>query len=279
MSHHTYPTAGGTVVAHDQGAHLTEWRLGDTPVIWVSAESAYAEGEPIRGGVPVCWPWFGPGRPGDLSPAHGFARIAPWRMVQEESDGSALRLTWELTHADVQGLPGAEHFTHDFTARLEVSVEQAATVALTVRNDGADSFDYEAALHTYLHVGDIRRVQIDGLDGCDYFDKVLSADATQDGPVVFAGETDRVFDSSATVQVHDPALARTLTIEKSGSASTVVWNPWTDKAAAMADFGDNEWQQMVCVEAAAVGRHAVTLPPGHEHTLSTTVRVTAVDAT
>lgn len=277
MRQHTYRTTGGTVITHDQGAHLTEWRLGDTPVIWVSSESEYAEGQPIRGGVPVCWPWFGPGRSGDLSPAHGFARIAPWRLVQEDSDGSALRLAWELTSADVQGLPGSEHFTHEFTARLDVTVEQAASVALTVRNEGAEPFDYEVALHTYLHVGDIRQVEIVGLDGCDYFDKVLGTDATQQGPVVFEGETDRVYASPATVQVHDPVLRRTMVIEKSGSPNTVVWNPWTDKARAMSDFADDEWQQMVCVEAATVGGHAVVLDPGQEHTLSTTVRVATAD--
>lgn len=277
MRGHTYPTTGGTVITHDQGAHLTEWRLGDTPVIWVSSESQYAEGQAIRGGVPVCWPWFGPGRSGDLTPAHGFARVAPWRLVQEDCDGSALQLAWELTTADVQGLPGSEHFTHEFTARLDVTVEQAASVALTVHNEGAERFDYEVALHTYLHVGDIRQVEIVGLDGCDYFDKVLGTDATQQGPVVFEGETDRVYASPATVQVHDPVLRRTLVIEKSGSPNTVVWNPWTDKARAMADFADDEWQQMVCVEAATVGGHAVVLGPGQEHTLSTTVRVATAD--
>lgn len=273
MNRRTFNTAGGTVTTHDQGAHLTTWRLGQTPVIWVSTASGYAEGQPIRGGVPVCWPWFGPGRSGDLSPAHGFARIAPWRLVQEDSDGTTLRLTWELTAADVQGLPGTEHFAHEFTARLGVTIEDSASIALTVRNDGPEPFDYEIALHTYLHVGDIRRVEVDGLDGCDYFDKVLGAEATQEGPVVFTGETDRVYSSSATVQVHDPVLQRTLTIEKSGSPTTVVWNPWIDKARAMPDFADDEWPQMVCVEAAAVGVDAVRLDPGEEHTLSTTVRV------
>lgn len=278
MNRRTFDTAGGTVTTHDQGAHLTEWRLGDTPVIWVSTASEYAEGQQIRGGVPVCWPWFGPGRSGDLSPAHGFARIAPWRLVQEKSDATVLRLTWELTAADVQGLPGTAHFAHNFTARLDVTVEESASIALTVRNDGREPFDYEVALHTYLHVGDIRRVEVVGLDGCDYFDKVRGADATQEGSVVFTEETDRVYSSSATVRVQDPVLQRTLTIEKSNSPTTVVWNPWIDKARAMSDFADEEWSQMLCVEAAAVGSDAVRLAAGEEHTLSTTVRVTSANA-
>ena len=277
MTARTHLTANGSVVSHDQGAHLTEWRVGEVPVIWVSQASEYAEGRPIRGGVPVCWPWFGPGRSGDLTPAHGFARIAPWRLVQESDEAGAVRLTWQLTADDVHGVEGAGLFPHAFTARLQVVVDATATISLTVRNDDNDAWDYEAALHTYLHVGDIREVRVVGLDGAPYFDKVTGSEATQDGDVIFTGETDRVYAADGTVTVHDPVLGRTLTVDKAGSPNTVVWNPWIAKAAAMNDFGDAEWPQMVCVEAASVGEHAVRLEPGSEHTLSTTVTVRPTD--
>ncbi|NLG22193.1 MAG: D-hexose-6-phosphate mutarotase [Actinomycetales bacterium] len=271
----TYQTTGGALVTHDQGAHLTEWVVDGTPVIWVSGSSEFAPGRPIRGGVPVCWPWFGPGRSGDLSPMHGFARIAPWRLVEEVVDAGAVRLVWELTRHDVAGTDGAELFAGDFRARLEVVVDAAASIALTVRNEGQGTIDYEAALHTYLHVGDIQGVRVVGLDGAPYFDKVAQQDRVQAGDVTFEGETDRVYVADGQVRVLDPALDRTLLIEKAGSPNTVVWNPWSAKAAAMADFGDEEWPQMLCVEAASVGSHAVVLQPGAEHTLSTRVSVLA----
>lgn len=269
----TYPTTGGRLVTHDQGAHLTEWVVGNSPVIWVSREAEYAEGRPIRGGVPVCWPWFGPGRSGDLSPAHGFARVAPWRLVEETVADGSVRLAWELVPEDVAGLDGHAHFPHRFRARVEVEADDVATISLTVRNEGEDAFDYEAALHTYLHVGDVREARVVGLDGADYFDKVTRQDRTQEGDVTVDGETDRVYASDGPVRVVDPVLGRTLLVEKVGSPNTVVWNPWVDKAADMADFGDDEWPRMVCVEAAAVGSRAVGLSPGAEHTLSTRVQV------
>lgn len=267
-SHHT---ADGSVATYDQGAHLAQWVVGEVPVIWVSQHAEYAEGRPIRGGVPVCWPWFGPGRTGDLTPAHGFARIAPWRLLEDRSGQGTVRLLWELTSDDVAAVEGADLLPHAFTCHLEVVVSTSATVALTVRNDDTTAWDFEAALHTYLHVGDVRRVRVTGLDGVDYFDKVLGAHDTQQGDLVLTGETDRVYTSDAPVRVHDPALGRTVVVEKAGSATTVVWNPWTAKAAAMADFGDGEWPQMLCVEAACVGDQAVRLEPGAVHTLSTTV--------
>lgn len=269
----SYRTATGTVTAHDQGAHLAEWCIGDVPVIWVSRSSEYAEGRPIRGGVPVCWPWFGPGRGGDLSPAHGFARIAPWRLVDETANDDAVQLVWELTSRDIADVDGAALFPHVFRARLEVHVEEAATITFTVFNEDRVAFDYEAALHTYLHVGDIRQVRIAGLDGARFYDKVLREDRTQEGDVEFGGETDRIYTSGDTVRVQDPVLDRDLLIDKVGSPHTVVWTPWDAKAAAMTDFADDEWPLMVCVEAAVVGDRAVFLEPGAAHSLSTTVRV------
>lgn len=270
-------TANGSVTAYDQGAHLAEWTVEEVPVVWVSSRAAYAEGQAIRGGVPVCWPWFAAGPSGELKPMHGFARTAPWQLVEEDAGPREVRLAWVLTDADVDGLPGADRFPHPFRAELAVSVGHDCSVGLTVTNTGTEAFDYEAALHTYLHVGDIHQAAVTGLDGAHYFDKVLQTDARQDGPITVSGETDRVYTSTATVLVHDPVLGRTLQVDKSGSPTTVVWNPWVEKAAAMTDFGDDEWRQMLCVETAAVGRDSVRLQPGAEHTLSTTIRIVPRD--
>ncbi len=277
MHPRTHRTVDGTVTAYDQGAQLTQWRRDGVPVIWVSAHSRYAEGHPIRGGVPVCWPWFADGPSGDLRPAHGFARTCTWRLLEESAEETELRWAWELTQAEVEEAPGAELFRHAFTARLEVRATDEITVALTVRNDDQHTIGYEAALHSYLHVGDIRQVRVTGLDQAEYYDKVRGQDAVQHGDLTFHGETDRVHRSTSPVRVHDPVLQRTLRVTKAGSPTTVVWNPWADKAAAMEDFGDQEWVEMLCIEAAAVGADAVQLSPGQQHTLSTTIQVAPTD--
>lgn len=273
MTRRTLRTATGSAIAYDQGAHLAQWCLGDVPVIWVSAEAVYTEGTAIHGGVPICFPWFGAGPTGDLSPSHGFARTAPWRLVQEENGEDLARWAWELTAADVAGAPGVEHFPHQFTARLAVEIGAAASIALTVRNDSDAAFDYEAALHTYLHVGDVRQVTVEGLEGRAYLDKVTGSQETQQGALVLTGEADRVYSADGTVVIHDPVLGRTLSITKGDSPTTVVWNPWDTKAAAMSDLGDREWTQMLCVEAAAVGEAAPRLAPGEARTLSTRISV------
>ena len=151
-------------------------------------------------------------------------------------------------------------YTVDFGAKL--------TMSLTVTNTDSTAFEFEEALHTYLSVGDSQRISIEGLDGARYFDKVAQQEEQQSGAVAISDETDRVYYSEGTVQVKDPAMARTITVAKEGSANTVVWNPWTEKSKAMDDFADDEWQSMVCVETANVLDNAVRLDAGESHTMT-----------
>jgi glucose-6-phosphate 1-epimerase len=176
--------------------------------------------------------------------------------------------------------PRAPSFPHDFEARLRVVfAADHLQIDLDTRNTGASAFAFEAALHSYLVVGDIRRAVLSGLDGADYLDKAAGAPAglqRQSGDVVFTGETDRVYASRAKVEILDPVLGRRLIVAKEGSGQTVIWNPWIDKAKAMADFGDEEWTGMVCVEAGAIGEGAVRLAPGGRHRLSQRVEAAAL---
>ena len=126
---------------------------------------------------------------------------------------------------------------------------------------------FEDALHTYLVVGDVTKVSIEGLDGCSFWDKVARSDATQTGPVTFDGTVDRIYDSKDTVTLVDPVLGRSLVVTKSGSANTVVWNPGAEGAKAAADLADDDWVGMVCVEAGNIGARSITLLPGHTHVL------------
>lgn len=265
----TVPTASGVVYLN--GAHVAEWTpKGADPVLWMSAESWFEEGQPIRGGIPICLPWFGPGRNNDKSPGHGFVRLAQWNLVEAAVVDGAAHLVLALAGEEASGLPGADEDCLDFSARLIVRMGTTLEVRLEV-TAGKSEYTFEEALHTYLSVGDIHRTTVEGLDGASYLDKVAGGIHTQDGPVDFTGETDRVFESTGEVAVVDTAKGRTIRISKTDSANTVVWNPWEAKAAKMPDFGDREWTSMVCVEAANALGNFITLQPGHTHTLVMTL--------
>ncbi|GEA88673.1 D-hexose-6-phosphate mutarotase [Cellulomonas cellasea] len=271
------PRATAQVYLH--GAHVTAWQpRGHAPVLWTSAASRYEAGAPIRGGVPICFPWFGPHPDDPGAPAHGWARTTAWELLGAEEDASG-DVTLELGLADSDATR-ASAWPHRFTATYRVTVGAALRLELTVTNRDDADVTLTDALHTYLAVGDVRDVAVEGLEGAAYVDKVAgaggSADARQgDEPVRFTAETDRVYASDATVRVVDPVLGRTVTVAKDGSGSTVVWNPWVGKARAMPDFGDDEWPGTVCVEAGNVGAAAVRLAPGATHRLVQSLTVAA----
>lgn len=257
-------SARAVAEVYDHGAHVWSWALDGQPVLWQSARSVMEQGRALRGGVPICWPWFGPGRSGDLTPAHGVARTASWTLTDATEREGRIVHTYSLLPGDVTGSVLGDSWRVAF----EVSVGDDLQLALTVTNDGSDAFSYEVALHTYLTVGDVRQVSVVGLDRVPYLDKVTMLRRIQDGDVRFGGETDRVYDTATDVSVVDPVLGRTLRVTSEGAASTVVWNPWVAKAAAMDDFGDDEWTGMVCIESGNVLERAVTLQPGGTATVT-----------
>lgn len=253
----------------DHGAHVMAWQpAGHGPVLFASAAAVYATDTAIRGGVPVCFPWFGPGRTPDAPYGHGFARTARWRQVANEVTDDAQTVTYRLSRDDATD----EHWPHQFWALLTARFATDLTVSLAVTNLDTETFSYEAALHTYLSVTDIAQVRIDGLDGVTYIDKTdAGAAKQQSGPLTFAGETDAVYASSGPVVVRDGAGGRDVHVATSGATHIVVWNPWKDKAAGLPDLGPGDWERFVCVEAGCVFDGAVELAPGQTHTLSTTV--------
>ena len=203
-----------------------------------------------------------------MQPAHGPARLATWAFLGETSHGAATTARYRLTSDEVADPQG------DWEAVYEVRVGAELELALTVSATGSELFSYEEALHTYLAVGDVRQVEVLGLDGASYLDKARGgADAVQSGVLRITAETDRVYRSTAEVEVVDPVLGRRIRLSKEGSAQTVVWNPWVDKARAMPDFGDDEWPQMLCVEAVNALDQAVELAPGQSHTVRQRIRV------
>lgn len=257
------------LTAYDHGAHVARWVRDGVPVVWVSERAHYERGKGIRGGVPVCWPWFAAGPSGQVSPSHGFVRTAPWHL----SEHTAELLRWTLTEADAAGQDGTDRFSHPFECEVVARLGEALELSLTVHNTSDSPVDYEAALHTYLHVGDVTLVRLSGLDETSYFDKVTGQDQTQSGDLVLTGETDRIYHSPGPVAVHDPGLSRELRISTDGASSTVVWNPWADKARGLADMADDEWRRMVCVEAGVIGDGRIGLGPGERHTLTQQIAV------
>jgi glucose-6-phosphate 1-epimerase len=252
-------TDWGTSEIYLHGAHVTGFQInGEPPLLFMSRSSQFAAGKPIRGGVPIVFPWFGP-REGRAD--HGFARVTEWEWVGSSAapNGSVtLRFRLPNTGAPVDGsLPANVTFA--------VAVSNKLTMELTVANPSQiESLSFENCLHTYFAIGDIAEVEITGLKGTACIDKVdnftrrvESADAIR-----IKSETDRVYlDTIGTVEIHDSRNRRKIRVEKSGSASTVVWNPWVAKAKQMPDFGDDEFKQMVCVESGNVAQNKITLAP------------------
>ena len=248
-----------------QGAHLLSFQPhGEKPLIWMSPEATLAAGRSIRGGVPVCWPWFGPHANDRKLPAHGFARTVPWRLNQVHAlpDGST-RLEFELIRTTLT----RAQWPHACTLRNIITVGKTLQHELLTRNHGNEPIMIGEALHTYFQVGDVRRVTVNGLQGCDYLDKLKDFQrAHQHGPVGFSAEVDRIYlDTPATTEIRDPVMKRRIVIRSRGSRSTVVWNPWIEKAAQMGDLGPDGYLHMLCVETANAEADTVTIAPGEQH--------------
>lgn len=262
-----YATA--TVVL--QGGHILSFQPhNQQPVLWVSRDSHFASGKAIRGGIPVCWPWFANHPTDATKPAHGFARISPWSVLGSElTQEGATRLRLGLRDAQTT----RALWPHPFQLELVVTVGLVLQVELLVRNSGERAFTCTEALHSYFSVSDSANITLTGLEGRAYLDKVAGNQRRdQTGPITITGETDRVYlDTSADCLIVDSGWQRQIRVAKQGSRTTVVWNPWTEKAQQMADFGAEEYRQMVCVETANAANEVITVPAGGEHRLQTAI--------
>lgn len=261
--------AHGVATIALQGGHVMTWRPKPQvePVIWLSPAAKFLPGKSIRGGVPVCWPWFGPAADPAL-PAHGFARTVPWEVTAtgKRADGAteiALKL---LATEQTRAL-----WPHSASLSMAITVGPRLKIALSTDNFGKNDLVIGDALHTYFNISDIAAIRINGLERCEYLDKAGGGNARcrQEGPIVFSGETDRVYlNTEAECVIEDPGFKRRLHVAKSGSRSTVVWNPWSAKAAKMGDFGMDGWRRMVCVESANATDNVVTVKTGGHHVLA-----------
>jgi len=269
-------SASASGLVYLQGAHVAAWQpAGAEPVIWMSENAAYAAGKALRGGVPICFPWFGPHAEHKDFPAHGFARTRPWEYRGARLDASGrIELEFALDGDDQT----RAWFPYAFAARLRVAFGRTLGLSLSVTNRDAQPFSFEEALHSYFSVADVMQTSVRGLEGARYVDKVREQAVFSEGPgeLRFVSETDRVYESTATCTIDDRAGKRSLVIEKENSGATVVWNPWRERASQMSDLGASTWPRMLCVESANVGKSRVTLAGGATHRLAVTVSVLGI---
>ena len=257
-----------------QGAQVTAWRPTDErPVLFTSPNSAFAPGRAIRGGVPIVFPWFGASRHTPTAPQHGFARTAMWHLDKvEAAGGESVTLTLSLGDGDV----GSPFWPERFRAIYTVTFGRTLSLRLAVQNRATHPIGVEEALHAYFAISDIAEIAISGLAGATYIDKT---DAARRKPqtaslVTITAETDRVYlDTPGQCVIEDRGWRRRVVVEKHGAASSVVWNPWAEKAAAMADLGDPAWRGMVCVETGNIADNEVRLAADAEHKMSTAISV------
>ena len=250
-----------------QGAHLmTYQRHGETPVIWLSKLAKFSVGKSIRGGVPICWPWFGPHATDAKLPGHGYARTVMWNVLESKAlpDGSTF-ISFGLLETDAT----RAQWSHPSSVKIEMTIGKILRIELVTHNSGKQAFTLGEALHTYFHISDVAQMTISGLEGCTYLDKVGEpATRTQKNGIVIESEVDRVYvDTAADCVIEDRGLKRAIRIAKKASLSTVVWNPWTEKADKMGDFGPEGHRGMVCVESANAFGNVVNVAPGETHRL------------
>jgi glucose-6-phosphate 1-epimerase len=250
-----------------QGAQLLTWApVSQELVVWLSPLAKFGPGKAPRGGVPVCWPWFGPHPSKASFPAHGFARTSPWEVIEADAleDGSD-RLGFRLVRTEAS----FGQWPHATPLEIRYTLGKALEIELTTRNETPEPVTLSEALHTYFSVSDIRNTKVEGLDGCEYVDKVDGGQRKrQAGTIEFGGETDRIYlGTTSDCYIEDPGQKRRIRIEKRGSRSTVVWTPWEEKARKMGDFEEGGYLRMVCVESGNAADDRVTLAPGEEHRL------------
>ena len=272
----TLPSAAATVYLH--GAHLTHWQpTGQPAALFLSPASDFASGKPIRGGIPVCFPWFGPRKDGKPGPSHGFARLQDWELAfaalvpgqPGAGSGEALHLTFTLAPSDLSLSLGFDHFR---VAYEMIFAGKVLTLRFSVANLGSQPLVFEEALHTYFAVADVHHCSITGLESARFIDKTdgFKEKTGPAGPLRLTGQTDRVYPGHpGTAVIDDPGLARTFTIAKTNSATTVVWNPWDE--VKFPDLPPDAWPGFLCVESANAGLDTLTLDPKGAHTLETII--------
>ncbi|WP_277053283.1 D-hexose-6-phosphate mutarotase [Zestomonas thermotolerans] len=270
-------TSSAELLVAQQGAQLLHYqRDGERPLLWLSEQAAFRRGHSVRGGVPVCWPWFGAleRNPqavqalyrGSAAPAHGLVRNLDWELEEVEAKHDAVDLQFAL-HRPAQGLPD---WPHAADLRLHIHLDERLHLSLINHNKGSQPLHISQALHSYFAIGDIHHACVRGLAGLRYIETLENwEERTQQGELNFTGETDRIYlQVPEQLCILDGAWQRRIHLHSSGSRSAVVWNPWVDKSQRLSQFAADAWQRMLCIETANVLDDALQLAPGETRSLT-----------
>ncbi len=256
-----------------QGAQVLFWVPdGQQPVIWLSDEATFIADKTIRGGIPVCWPWFGAHPDNNEAPAHGFVRASAWEVIETTSlDAGQTRLVFRLPQAEV---PSAL-WPHNTELEFQVTVGATLELNLITRNKGAEAVTISQALHSYFAVSDISQVAIKGLEYCQFIDALDDWQRkVETDPISIDAEIDRIYQNTKPVcMLEDKGWQRRINIETTNSRSTVVWNPWIDKSVRLGDMGEGGYLKMLCIETGNIADDRVSIPAGEEHCLGVCYRV------
>ena len=256
------------VISVYAGQVLSFTPKGAADVLFVSDKAYYAEGKAIKGGVPICWPWFGADPEGKGRTAHGFMRNRMWSEweTRKNADGSTTVILGVESSPETLAI-----WPHAFRLAMEITVGKTLQLALVTRNTGDAAFTITQAMHTYFAVGDIAQTTVTGLEGTQYLDKAADGNGAtkqQDGAISINSGVDRVsLGVPAELAIVDSALNRTIRITSSGNKTAVVWNPWAKIAAGMADLQDDDYTRFVCVETTNAADDVVSIPAGAEFRL------------
>lgn len=255
-----------------QGAHIVEYTPhAESNILWVSSIAKYGTQQAIRGGIPICWPWFG-SHPHDSSmPSHGFARNCVWSLISvttDEDDKTLVHLKLKSNSVTRKLWP------FEFELDYRICIGSQLTVSLTTHNHDQQFFSISEAIHSYFKLQDVASASVLKLSGCYYIDKLAAGITVQQcGDVAIDQAIDRIYLNAPDQQlIVDKLLGRTISVEKSGCADTVIWNPWRYQAQQIKDFDDQGYRQMVCVEAVNSRVNQINIAPNASHTMSQTIK-------
>ena len=253
-----------------QGGHVDWWRPKSVnqDVLWLSSNARYEKGRSIRGGVPICWPWFGKHPTDDSFCLHGFARVIPWKLLESSQlKNGATKIVLKMLPTEAV----TKQLTYSFELILTIVVGETLYLNLKTTNLSDSPFVISEGYHTYFYISDIENIKVTVLEDSVYNDKIDNfARGVEKTPITFNNEFDRVYTNSNDCYIEDEKFNRVITIKKSNSNSTVVWTPWQKKSLAMGDMGkQDEWRRMVCVETANLLENSVVIYPKLSHSIAT----------
>jgi glucose-6-phosphate 1-epimerase len=261
-----HPKASAAISLH--GGHVISFKPeGQEDLIWMSKDAIFDNKAALRGGIPVCWPWFGR----VAAPAHGFARNSTWELIEHRENEQGVIISLGLTDSDTT----RDIWPHKFQLVLNVEVSDSLNVSLNITNTDSAPWRFSGALHTYLNLGDIEKMEVTGM-GSSYIDSLLDGKVCEGQEVLTLSDTiDRVYTApSDEIVLHDNAFDRKLAVCNSGDNSAVLWNPWKQGAESMGDMNNDGYLSMFCIESTL---HADSLEagkelaPGESHQLATQI--------